>query len=350
MGSGDSGRGAWLRATRVGMSFLLVGAAVAAACAPLPKTVANVSSGVTGCPEAQLSVFNYNRAKRTWSALCSEKMYVCSDGRGGTRCTPQQGDTIDDELVVRAKALLEVPTSRREWFIDKDLRQGSWDSFALLVAKVKAMNDAQLAAVDPRELFLNTSPSFESELKKCLGDDGVLAVSFLRTGEAQAPTKVVEPDCKALLRKDKALEPLKAQPEQTFYVVSNLFNVEPVQRPKLATPPSTSSTEALATSGAEGDDAAAPASLPPVTAAASPELETAVRSWLDQESASILACTGKERSAVLVHVTAEGAAQVSLRGAPPGSPELACVRSALPKPPAFSPGPAEILHVVKASP
>jgi hypothetical protein len=329
--AGETARG-WL--LRGGLALVGVGAG----CAPSPRTVANVTTGITGCGADALVVFDYVKATRTWSASCAEKMYVCSDGRGDARCTQQQAELLDPEALVRAKALLQLPAHQRSAFVDRHILSGDWPSFAHSVAVVAAMNDEQLASIDPQLVYSEGSADLDRRLRDCkkgsaltfaVKVDGSLAVPV-------GPWDNSPPDCATAILADPELAPLRRHPGQTFVLAPGIFDIKPVERPTLAAAPATLATDPAAAANAVTAE-------PPASA----ELDAAVRHWLDQESASILACTGQERSAVLVKVSAEGKPELSLRGASAGEPEAGCVRNALAPAPTLPAGPAQILHVVK---
>jgi hypothetical protein len=323
-------------------------ATAALACAPAPKTVGNISGGIIGCPEEQLAVFNYDRAKRTWNAACLDRQYVCSDGRGGARCTPQAPETIDEETAVRAKAMLEVAASKRRWFVNKDISQGNWREFAVLISTLRVMTDEQLSDVDPRQVFTKTSKAFDDALRACVFDTGQLAAIVNPSGgDFEVPQGLSDVICRKELLSNAELAPLRSKPPGTkSYLLPGVFAVEPIARPTFASPAapvaSAAPTQPVPEAGSsQASSATAPAGAPA-------ELEAAVRAWLDQERDAILDCTGKPRSMVLVEIN-EGKAQVTVRGLDPASPESRCVQNALGKPPQLPPGSGTILHAVKAA-
>jgi hypothetical protein len=313
----------------------------AASCAPSPKTVANVSTGIIGCPAEDLVVFNYEKATRTWSASCNDKLYVCSDGRGGARCTHQDPGTVDPESLVRANALLQLTGQHRAYFVDRDILQGDWETFAELVAVVRALPESQLEDVDAKDVYARVSEGFNRELTACLGERK-LTVLVLPSGTLdfwRSPTAPVGP-CVSQLLKHPELAPLKARPEARVHLIPGVFDVKPIARPLSTAAAAPIVTSPSGEAKTEANDA--PASVP------APELDAAVRRWLDGHASSILACTGKESSALLVDAQADGTLDVTLRGAEDGA-ETPCVRHVLSTPPSFPPGAGRILHVVQAS-
>jgi hypothetical protein len=313
-------------------------------CTASPQAVPKISTGATGCPEQQLAVFNYSRPNRTWNAACGEKQFVCS-ARGGIRCTKQEPETVDVELVTRAKALLEVPVAQRTWFVDKDISLGSWDSFATLVATVKALRPEQLERIDPRRVFAAGSASLDEAMKACGWVESV-EVRVEATGDLTSSAS-----CTDRLLSSPELAPFKREPFTTFLLVSGVFGIKPVARPALAgdVGPKTASAAAAEPHPADVAVAASQSESGSVAAGASPELDAAVRQWLDRERGAILTCVGKEQAALLVQVNHESKADVSIRGLPAGAPEEGCVRSALAKAPALPAGPATVLHLLRAA-
>jgi hypothetical protein len=313
----------------------------ALACAPSAKTVANVSTGIIGCPAEDLVVFNYAKPTRTWAASCNDKLYVCSDGRGGARCTPQDVATVDPERLTRAKSLLLLTSKRRAYFVDKDILQGSWLEFAKLVATVRAMSDDQLESVNPKHVYGDTSESFDRELRACAGDRK-LTVVVTKTGALDVWKNINEPTgpCVTQLLKKPDLKPLTGRLGQSVVLLPGVFDIRPIARPVVSAASAAPSTATLAAVSNVAPTTAAPA--PPASA----EVDSAVRRWLDDNAAGILACTGKDSSVVLVNIDAEGKLDVALRGAA-DSPETQCIRHAMSNISALPPGAAQVLHVVK---
>ncbi|HYJ10196.1 MAG TPA: hypothetical protein VEX18_14335, partial [Polyangiaceae bacterium] len=136
-------------------------------------------------------------------------------------------------------------------------------------------------------------------------------------------------------------------PYATFTLVSGVFGVKPVARPAVAS--DEKEQKAAASAQPVADVAVVPIQSEPAAPAASPELDAAVRQWLDRERSAILACVGKDQAALLVQVNHESKAEISIRGLAAGSPEEGCVRSALAKTPALPSGPATVLHLLRAA-
>lgn len=328
--------GGWGRKSGRGVSFFCVAAAVfGGACAPSAKTVANVTTGITGCPSESLVVFDYVKATRTWSASCGDRLYVCSDGRGPARCTEQQRDTVDSERAVRAKALGELTVSQRDWFVDRDISQGDWAAFAQLVATVKAMSDEQRKATSPASVYAAGSAELGQAVLACSPKQ---AITF--NVDKQGKVSVPSPKACAVNIVNRAeLGPLRLRRNTSVVLLPGLYGIKPIARPVLAA--------AAAPTPVEASPSVAPsAPTSAVVALASPELDAAVRQWLDKGAAGVVACTGKSPTALVVDVSAAGP-HVSIRGAAPGTPEEGCVKSALGTPPTLPAGSGQILHVVK---
>ena len=336
-----------------GVAVMVLALAPFVGCAPQPKTVANVSIGNTGCPEEDLAVFNYQVESRSWQAACHEKMYVCSDVRGATRCTLQDEATRDPEVYVRAQLLYELPKAQRNAFISFDISQGDWETYSKAVAAAKLMTPEQVEDLGDRLrlLFVDFSEPFNRELRMCVHGDPL----EVRVGETYLGSPVRRDCAKALLLKPD-LEPLKAHHGQVFVLVAGVYGVEPLPRPTLAAPTLDSADEAegaVADNNTQaGDDPAK--ETPPeghqssAPSPASPEVAQAVRDWLDASAPDILTCTDSERTAVSVRIDQNGGAAVSLRGKLSGGPEEQCVREALGDK-SFDGGASEILHLVKAA-
>jgi hypothetical protein len=295
-----------------------------------------VTTGITGCPAQALVVFDYVKASRTWSASCGEKLYVCSDGRGPARCTPQQDDTVDQERAVRAKALAQLSASQRAWFVDHDILQGDWPAFAQLVATLKVMNDQQLKSVNPALVYGGISAKLGQAVRACTNTNitfqvdksGAVSVSFSKP-------------CSVDIVNQPELAPLRARAGTTVVLLPGVYGVQPIPRPSLAAARPAPAVAAEPATNAAAASAAA-------SAPASPELDSAVRQWLDKGSASVTACTGKNPTVLSVEVDATSQAHVSIRGVAAGAPEEGCVKNALGAPPALPAGPAQILHVLKS--
>jgi hypothetical protein len=315
-----------------------VGLGLTIACAPSSKTVANVTTGITGCPAESLVVFNYARQARTWSALCADRLYICSDGRGQARCTEQDPATIDEEQATRATALRQLPVEKRAWFADQNITDGDWPTFARLAGTVNALSVAQLSSVDPRLVYMDQSPELAQVVSTCAPDSALVAdVSARGTVSITSMSSSVPFTHPCWVNHRPDLSKLSRLGQHQWLLAAGVSDVKPIARPKL------SPTVAKAPAAASGVSAAAPAASP-----ASPALDAAVRGWLDQQADAILACAGTDHAAVLVSVDAQAKADVTLRGVAAGGPEDGCVKHVLASPPPLPTGPAQILHIVKA--
>jgi hypothetical protein len=274
------------------------------------------------------------KASRTWSASCADKLYVCADGHGPARCTEQQASTVDPERAVRVKALSLLTRPARDWFTDQDISQGDWQSFATLLATVNAMTEVQLKKVDPRTVYASGSAALGQAVQACMPNGGVM---FKVNKQGAVSVPYPKPCAVAIVNGDE-LAPLRLRADSTVLLLPGIFGVKPAPRP------------VLPTRAAPAPSATAPATATALPQAVSPQLDAAVRKWVDSASASIVACTNKNPSAVLVDVDGSGKPTVSVRGAEAGGSEEGCVRSALGAPPALPSGPAQILHVVKTAP
>lgn len=317
-----------------------VGLGITIACAPSSRTVANVTTGITGCPAESLVVFNYARQARTWSALCADRLYICSDGRGQARCTEQDPATIDAEEATRAAALRQLPVEKRAWFADQKITDGDWPTFARLAGTVNALSVTQLSSIDPRLVYMDQSPALEQVVSTCAPDSALAAdVSARGTVSITAMSSSVPFTHPCWVNHRPDLSKLIRLGPRQWLLAAGVSEVKPIARPE-RTPAVAKTPPAAPASGA-----AAPAAAP----AASPALDAAVRGWLDQQADAILACAGKDSSAVLVTVDAQAKADVALRGVPAGGPEDGCVKHVLASPPPLPAGPAQILHIVKSA-
>ncbi len=320
---------------------ILAGASVALAltiaCAPSSRTVANVTTGITGCPAESLVVFNYARQTRTWSALCADRLYICSDGRGQARCTEQDPATVDAEQAIRAAALKQLPVEKRAWFADQNIMDGDWPTFARLAGTVNALSVAQLSSIDPRLVYMDQSPELAQIVSSCAPDSALVAdVSARGTVSITTMSSSVPFTHPCWVNHRPDLSKLIRLGQRQWLLAAGVSEVKPIARPEPN--PAVAKTPA-----------AAPAVSVAAAPAASPALDAAVRGWLDQQADAILACAGKDSAAVLVTVDAQAKADVALRGVPAGGPEDGCVKHVLASPPPLPAGPAQILHIVKAA-
>jgi hypothetical protein len=305
---------------------------VVSACAPGAKTVANVSIGNTGCPAEDLAVFNYTVENRSWRALCVNKLYVCSDTRGATQCVPQDPNTEEAGLRDRAQLLLKLDRSRRDLFIKSDIRTGSWEAYSSAIVAVSRMNQTQLADVeDGMRVVAGLSDGFMKQLSAC--QSGVILPIRVDKAGALIPNAGPKTGCFFKLMGSAELAPLRAHKGQKFFVPTGIPGVKPLPHPQAAPAPV----------------APPPAPVEEPAPAASPEMENAVRQWLDSNAKAVLSCTGEETSVVVVQIDAQGAPQLTLQGPLAGKPAEGCIRAALGTQ-QFDPGPAELMHLVKKPP
>ncbi len=319
---------------------LWVGAAlVIAGCAPSPKKVARVSIGNTGCPPGDLAVFGYVEETRSWRAACGGSLYVCSDVAGGTDCKPQDPQTLDPELAVRARALLSLPKGVRDRFVAVDVMEGDWDSFARMAAARAKLSDQQFEEVGfEGKLFTGFSAEFNQQLVQCLGQHGVLEVEVNDRGLIQIPKAGVKHRCRAKLLRSGELQQLRT-PSTVRLLAANVFAVQALPRPEVATAESAKEPEP---SGPTPE----PRAPNPTVPKEGPGVEEEVRAWVDSVASDILACSNESKTAVLVELDEQGSATVSLRGALAGGAEEQCIRAAVGKK-RFPSGPATVVHLVK---
>lgn len=311
-------------------SFCVVGLVVAA-CAPKAKTVANISIGNTGCPVENLAVFNYVPESRSWRALCSETLYVCSDIRGASTCTLQDPNTEEAGLKDRAKLLLKLDKPRRDLFISSDIRQGTWDEYSTKVVAVSKMSPTQFKQVeDPNGLFVGFSEQVAAQLTACSPND--LATVEVDKKGGLRPRGAKRMGCfTRVITTSPEFAPMTQHPGETFYVPSGLPAIKPLPPPKAVAPePVVHEAPAVEEAPAE----------------VSPELDAAVRKWLDERAKDILACTGEEASVVIASLDDAGATKISLRGEMQGKAAERCVGAVLGAK-QFDSGPAEVMHLVK---
>ncbi len=300
-----------------------------AGCSTSNASVATATQSGTGCASEHLSVFNYDKAERTWLAACDEQLFVCREKRGGAACNAQQTSTLDPALLERVRALKTVPKPQRDAFISADIGAGDWDHYAKIVGAVNKMKPAQAQAVgDLTKLYTDFSPAFDAALTGCIGAEGVATIKVASNGGLNvSPNK----SCLVSLRSAPDLAPLRQQPNREFYLASGVRDVQPVARPV---------DPAVAKAAAE--EAARKAAEPPPPSA----LSNHVRAWLDGSAKDIASCADAESVAVSVSVDAQGVATVALRDELAGTPAEGCIRSALPQQ-TFEPGPETVVHLVK---
>jgi hypothetical protein len=297
--------------------------------------------GNTGCPGDDLAVFNYDEKARGWRAACHEKLFVCSAVGGGTRCTEQDAATLDQELFARSQLLFQLPKQRRDRFVSVDILAGTWDEYSIQVAAAAALSAKQLEKVEEfSALYTDFSPAFNDSLKSCIGADNVAL--FWSSGQSilMSPAK----QCMSALRTSGELAFLHAVPRRKFAFATDVRGIKPLARPAVeamaATPvpePAPAAASARATDSAPADEAATTA------------LNEKVRTDLDAAASDILTCVAADKTAVKVHVDAEGNATYSLMGALAGSGEEGCVRAVL-KGHTFGAGPLDVVHLVKTAP
>jgi len=324
-------------------TVLSLGAAlVVTGCAPSPKKVARVSIGNTGCPPGDLAVFGYVEETRSWRAACADSLYVCSDVAGGTECNLQDPATLDPEMAVRAKVLLSLPKGVRDRFVTFDVMERDWDSFARWAAGIAKLTDEQFEEVGSGgRLFTGFSAAFNQQLVQCLGRHGVLEVEVNDRGIVQIPRAGVKHQCRAKLLRSGEIEQLR-QPNTVHLLAANVYAVQPLPRPEMATAKSTTEPE---------PSQPAPEPVAPVRTApeAGSDMERDIRAWVDAVASDILACTNEPKTAVLVELDDQGNATVSLRGPLAGGAEERCIRSAVGQK-QFPSGPATVVHLVKPAP
>lgn len=311
------------------------------ACAPQPKTVANVTIGNTGCPAEDLAIFNYNKENRSWQGACHEKMYVCSDVRGATRCTLQDEATRDAEVFVRAQLLFELPKHKRNAFIEYDVKQGSWDDYSLRVAIVGSLSAIQVDALEGRidQLYVGVSEEFSQEIADCVGKDEYFAVRY--DGIRMNETGLIQHECARPLLGSDELEPLKKREGVEVLIPAGVTNVKPFPRPEVEM-----TEDELPEPPLEEEEGDETAEEPGSAAAIDPHVADSVRKWLGEHRDDILTCAAKERVAILAELNDEGSVSVSLRGELAGTPEEMCVRSAVGKQ-VFEAGSGQVLHLIK---
>jgi hypothetical protein len=303
--------------------FLVVG------CSTSNASVATATQTGTGCAPEQLSVFNYNKTERTWLAACDERLFVCTEKRGGANCTAQKSEALDPALLERVRALKTVPKPQRDAFISADISAGDWNTYAKTVGAVNKMKPGQVKAVgDLTKLYTEFSPAFDAALTSCIGPEGVATITVASNGGiAVSPNK----GCLVSLRSAPDLAPLRQQPNSEFYLASGVRDVQPIARPV---------DPAVAKAAAEA--AARKAAEPPPPSA----LSNHVRAWLDASAKDIGACADAQSVPVSVSVDAQGVATVALREGLAGTPAEGCIRSALPQQ-TFEPGPETVVHLVR---
>jgi hypothetical protein len=304
------------------------------ACAPQPKTVANVSIGNTGCPAQDLAVFDYVAKTRSWRAVCHDTLYVCSDVRDGTRCTKQA--TVDPEVLARGQLLIPLRQDQRDRFIESKIMRGDWEQFSASVVAISKLSESQTEKIEDGTGVVATFPeAFARRLGQC-ANDAVMRLEVEADGTLKHsinPWMVTPADkCFADLTDSPELAWLRQHPGEVFFLPTGIFGVHSLPHPK-----------ALTVAAADPPESAVPASDAAVT-----EQEDAVRAWLNTSSAEVLSCTGEPRSVVIVNIDSKGAAQVALRGALAGKPEERCVRAALGKK-QFAPGPLEVIHLINSA-
>jgi hypothetical protein len=292
-----------------------------AGCGQRAGAISANTAKTTGCPAANLATFNYEKSGPSWYALCGEQLMSCA-GKGRQQCTPVQADANNAELRARAALLLQVPQSRRDFFVKKNITEGTWQEFARNVAVVSALNDDQLKQVDdPRTVYTGFSAAFNQQLAQCLGLNKVAAVAVNSNRTLSASKKA--PGCMALLVSSPELEPLKGYAGTNFMFATNVRDLKLAQHPDSGSMHTDDAAELEARRLAEEQ-----AKLQAEQELAA-KRQAEVEAWLDAAHKGLTSCTGLKEIPVDVTIDEQGVAAVALQGKLNTPNKQKCVKAAL---------------------
>jgi hypothetical protein len=304
------------------LSVVAPAALVLIGCGRPASTVTASTVNVTGCPAANLATFNYRKGAATWQAVCGEQLLDCS-GRGKQQCTPVAANAGNAELRARAALVLQVPQSRRDFFVSTDISEGSWQDFARNTAVVAALNDDQYKQVDdPRTVFTGFSPAFNQQLANCLGLSKVARVSPNKDGTISAGRGA--PTCMTALVASPDLAPIRGYVGTTFVLAANVRDLKVAQQPAAGSAtPGPSAVDLEAQRQAEEQ-----AKLKAEQEAAA-QRQAEVEAWLDGLHKALITCTGLKEIPVDVAIDEQGVATVTLQGKLNTPNKSKCVNAAV---------------------
>lgn len=291
-------------------------------CGQPAKAITANTAKATGCPAANLATFNYQKSVPSWQAVCGEQLMQCAGKGKQQQCTPVQADASNAELRARAALLLQVPQSRRDFFVKTDIAQAPWQEFARNVAVVSALNDEQLKQVDdPRTVFTGFSATFNQQLANCLGLSKVAHIA--PNADRTLSTGRGAPGCMAPLVASPELEPLKGYVGTKFVLAVNVRDVKVAEHPNMNTLHTDSAAELEARRVAEEQ-----AKLKAEQELAA-KYQAEVEAWLDAANKALTSCTGLKEIPVDVTIDAQGVATVALQGKLNTPNKMKCVKAAL---------------------
>lgn len=305
-----------IQTTILSLSVLALGG-----CGQPARAISANTAKTTGCPAANLATFNYQKSASAWDAMCGEQLMHCA-GKHRQQCTPVQADASNAELRARASLLLQVPQSRRDFFVKTDITQGSWQEFARNVAVVSALNDEQLKHVsDPRTVFTGFSAAYNQQLAQCLGLSKVAHVAPNADGSLSASRGA--PGCMAALVTSPELQPLKGYVGTKFVLAANVRDIKIAEHPDTNSMRTDSAAELEARRLAEEE-----AKLKAEQELAA-KRQAEVEAWLDGSQKALTSCTGLKEIPVDVTIDEPGVATVALQGKLNTPNKLKCVKAAL---------------------
>ncbi|HEX2879102.1 MAG TPA: hypothetical protein VHO25_06160 [Polyangiaceae bacterium] len=290
-------------------------------CGQPAKAISANTAKATGCPAASLATFNYQKSAATWQAVCGEQLMHCA-GKAKQQCTPIQADASNAELRARAALLLQVPQSRRDFFVKSDISQGTWKEFARNVAVVSALNDDQLKQVDdPRTVYTGFSAAYNQQLAQCLGLSKVARIAPNADGTLSASRGA--PGCMAMLVSSPELAPLKGYVGTKFVLAANVRDL------KLADHPDASSMHTDDAAELEARRLAEEQAKLKAEQELAAKRQAEVEAWLDAAHKGLTSCTGLKEIPVDVTIDEQGVAAVALQGKLNTPNKQKCVKAAL---------------------
>lgn len=299
----------------------LLSAVCLVGCGAPARMVTTNTAKATGCPAANLATFNYQKSAKAWQAVCGEQLLTCTGG-SKQQCTAVPAHANNAELRARAALLLQVPASRRDFFVPVDIAQGTWEEFARNVAVVSALTDDQLKQVDdPRTVFTGFSAAFNQQLTQCLGLSKVAFVAPKADGTLAVGRGA--PSCMAPLIASADLQPLRGYVGTKFVLAPNVRDL------KLAEHPDTGSMHTDDAAELEARRLAEEQAKLQAEQELAAKRQAEIEAWLDAAHKGLTSCTGLKEIPVDVTIDEQGVAAVALQGKLNTPNKQKCVKAAL---------------------
>lgn len=318
-------------------------------CAPQVKTIPIVTVGNTGCKGHDLTVFDYDRELRNWTAVCDERIYACSAVGGGTACAPAPSRPDDAEVLRRAALLRTLPKERAEVFVTKDVTAYDAEGFERLVAMAGLVDDELLALIskaDRSSLVFAVLPA--DHLAKARACETRELMRVMVTSELFLEPPPNRYGSRCLGDAMRGVQLNRSAAGQTLWLIT-AFDESAVQA-QIAKNAATGTRNRRSTETSPEPSMtiqeSAPAGPSPAPADGAAAVDAEVRTSLDARASDLLACVGEPRALFEAKVDARGGVSIALRARGPDDPAQGCVRAVM-GPFSVSTGPATVLHLVK---